>query len=378
MKERRFLYVALVVLLVLLLGLVWLYSTLSAPLKPVTATKPKGLEFLFQVFGPSENDRFEKPTDVAVDRNGNIYVSDTLKNRIAVFDSEGKFLRQFKTDVIRPLGIDVGPDGTLYVVSKRDDTILALSSKGKVKRRYKAYIPLDVVAEGKRIYVTTIGPIVSFDIATGENRRLFGWNGREKDEFAWPNSIASRGSRLYVADTNNLSLKSVSTTGSVHWVVGKSPTTGKFTQEEGREFGAPAGVALDESGRIFVVDAFRDTVYLYDAKGKLITEFGGERGDAEGQFDHPAGIAYAGEDIIYVVDKFNNRVQAFRVSVPGQGRALVGGIPLWWCLIPLLLLILLLLLAWVIRRAKDRRQPGETTTESEQVQRQGEPDPSGI
>jgi DNA-binding beta-propeller fold protein YncE len=353
MRERRFLILALCVLLVLLSALGWLYLSISAPVKPVTATAQEDLTFLFQMFGPSADDRFEKPTDVAVDDGGNIYVTDTLNDRVAVFDSSGTFLSEFGTGVIRPLGIDVGPDGTVYVVSKRNDLVVAYDRDGELKRHYKAFIPLDVVAEGDRVYITTIGPIVSYDIATGEDQRLFGWNGREADEFAWPNSITSRDGRLFVADTNNLSLKSVSTTGAVEWVVGKSPTEAKFTEEQGRVFGAPAGVALDEEGRIFVVDAFRDTIYLYDSDGKLVS-WGGERGDAEGQFDHPAGIAYGGDGIIYVVDKFNNRVQAFRVTVPGEA-SLLRGLSAWWCVVPLLLVLLLVLIAYVSRRAMGRR-----------------------
>ena len=359
MRERRFLIVALVVLLILLLGLAALYVKIAAPAKSVVAGKPEGLKFLFQIFGPSATDRFNKPTDVAVDGSGNIYVTDTLNDRVAVFDKAGTFLRTFKTDVIRPLGIDVGPDGTVYVVSKRNDMVVAFDSSGKIKQHYKAFIPLDVVAEGKRLYITTIGPIVSYDIATGGEQRLFGFNGREPDEFAWPNGIQSRDGRLYVADTNNLSLKSVSTTGAVEWVFGKSPTKAQFAESEGRLFGAPTGIALDEEGRIFVVDGFRDKIYLHASNGKRIAEWGGERGDAEGQLDHPAGIAYGGDGVIYVVDKFNHRVQAFRVNIPGQGIKVPAGFSLWWCLIPLLFLVLLLIVAYFIRRAIARRREDE-------------------
>lgn len=362
MKERRFLAIALIVLILLLAGLFGLYLTLTKPLKPVTAKETQGFTFLFQIFGPSTKDRFKTPTDVAVDKEGNIYVTDTLNDRVAIFDEDGKYLKVFKTGVKRPLGIDVGPDGKVYVVSKRQDMVVVFDSKGKLVKHYKAFIPLDVAVEGKRVYITTIGPIVSFDIASGEDRRLIGWHGREAEDFAWPNGIAARDGKLYVADTNNLRLKVLKTNGKIEWIIGNPPTQAKFTQEEGRSFGVPSGVALDEKGNIFLIDGFRDRIYLYSKDKKQLASWGGERGDAEGQLDHPSGIAYGGDGVIYVVDKFNNRVQAFRVNMPGQSIA--SNVLRWWYLIiPGILLLALLLYA--IRKVLQRDKTNEQNSEQE-------------
>ena len=71
---------------------------------------------------------FALPTDVAVDKDGNIYVTDTLNWRVEIFDAEGKFISQFgkHCDAIgcfeRPKGIAVDSDGHIWVV----DTSLSL------------------------------------------------------------------------------------------------------------------------------------------------------------------------------------------------------------------------------------------------------------
>ena len=71
---------------------------------------------------------FALPTDVAVDKDGNIYVTDTLNWRVEIFDAEGKFISQFgkHCDAIgcfeRPKGIAVDSDGHIWVV----DTGLSL------------------------------------------------------------------------------------------------------------------------------------------------------------------------------------------------------------------------------------------------------------
>jgi DNA-binding beta-propeller fold protein YncE len=65
---------------------------------------------------------FALPTDVAVDKDGNVYVTDTLNWRVEIFDGEGKYISQFgkHCDAIgcfeRPKGIAVDADGHIWVV----------------------------------------------------------------------------------------------------------------------------------------------------------------------------------------------------------------------------------------------------------------------
>ena len=65
---------------------------------------------------------FAKPTNVAVDKDGNVYISDTLNNRIQIFDADGKFISMFGKagdapgTFQRPKGIAIDSDGHIWVV----------------------------------------------------------------------------------------------------------------------------------------------------------------------------------------------------------------------------------------------------------------------
>jgi DNA-binding beta-propeller fold protein YncE len=79
---------------------------------------------------------FALPTDVAVDKDGNIYVTDTLNWRVEIFDAEGKFISQFgkHCDAIgcfeRPKGIAVDGDGHIWVVDTGLNLVQAYDRDG--------------------------------------------------------------------------------------------------------------------------------------------------------------------------------------------------------------------------------------------------------
>jgi streptogramin lyase len=75
----------------------------------------------------------------------------------------------------------------------------------------------------------------------------------------------------------------------------------------------PMGVAVDESGSIFVVDRINNRVVKYNANGTYVSQFG-STGSGDGQFNDPRGIAIAPDGTIWVADLGNDRIQAFSPS----------------------------------------------------------------
>jgi DNA-binding beta-propeller fold protein YncE len=81
---------------------------------------------------------FSKPTNVAVDKDGNLYVSDTLNDRIEIFDADGNFISTFGKPgdgpgyFARPKGIAVDCDGHIWVADAVQDRVQVFDKEGRL------------------------------------------------------------------------------------------------------------------------------------------------------------------------------------------------------------------------------------------------------
>jgi DNA-binding beta-propeller fold protein YncE len=73
---------------------------------------------------------------------------------------------------------------------------------------------------------------------------------------------------------------------------------------------APAGIAVDAEGNVYVSDYALDRVVKFGPEGTVLAQWGSS-GSALGQFNSPFGVALDEHNTLYVVDQLNNRVQRF-------------------------------------------------------------------
>jgi DNA-binding beta-propeller fold protein YncE len=75
---------------------------------------------------------------VAVDEDGNVYVTDTFNNRVEMFDAEGTFVSTFgkngdgPADFQRPKGIAVDCDGHIWVADAAQDKVKVFNREGRL------------------------------------------------------------------------------------------------------------------------------------------------------------------------------------------------------------------------------------------------------
>jgi DNA-binding beta-propeller fold protein YncE len=78
--------------------------------------------------GPGE---FDIPHAVAVDKRGRVYVADRQNYRIQVFDTGGRFIEQWQ-HVGSPWGLALAPDESLWMADGYNGRVLHLSPDGKI------------------------------------------------------------------------------------------------------------------------------------------------------------------------------------------------------------------------------------------------------
>jgi DNA-binding beta-propeller fold protein YncE len=81
---------------------------------------------------------FGAPQGVAVDSEGNVYVTDTLNNRVEIFDADGNFVSLFGKNgdgpgyFARPKGIAIDADGHIWVADQVTDRLQVFNKEGQL------------------------------------------------------------------------------------------------------------------------------------------------------------------------------------------------------------------------------------------------------
>ncbi|MCX7832114.1 MAG: NHL repeat-containing protein [Actinobacteria bacterium] len=331
--KQKYLIPLIIILTLLFLALAYFYFfVLNKPAEKVNAA---GMKHLFSIYGwgSKEDELLRKPRGVAADKDGNIYVTNTPKGVVAVFDRDGNFVLKFgkfginEGDLRGPIGISVSDSNNrVYVADRVRFRLVIFDKRGKFIKEVPVLSPVTpYVAKDGKVYLATFGPIVIFD-KDGNKISSFGRRGLLPGEFDYPHGLVmdSKG-YLYVSDTNNTRIQVLDKKLNVVGVKGQPPSSLLETQ---REFGLPAGMTIDEKDRLYVVDSFDFSIKVYTNTGKFLAKYGGEAGTLEGQFRYPDGITYMGNKTFAIADTGNDRVQVIRITLPGE-ESLSERLP-WW------------------------------------------------
>jgi DNA-binding beta-propeller fold protein YncE len=198
---------------------------------------------------------------------------------------------------------------------------------------------------GNDLFIAMAGPHqlwrMSLDMHTIE---AFAGNGREDivdgpllprvpyelgyASFAQPSGLASDGNRLFVADSEGSTIRSVPfhSGGQTQTLVGLTGTLFDFGDEDGRgrdvRLQHPLGVACWD-GKLYVADTYNNKIKVINVADQSCTTVAGSRAAgkddaAEGvraSFNEPGGISAAGGKL-YVADTNNHAIRVVELSAP--------------------------------------------------------------
>jgi len=271
--------------------------------------------------------RFDDPHGVAVDGSGNVYVADNFNNTIRKVSPAGVVTTLAGTAGASgsadgagaaarfnwPEGVAVDGSGTVYVADEGNNAIRKVTPAGVVS----------TLAGG--------GYCGSAD-GTGAAARFCGPFGVAVD----------RSGNVYVADSFNNSIRKVTPAGVVSTLAGNGFPGTADGSGPAAQFSSPYGVAVDGSGNVYVADTDNNTIRKVTPAGVVSTLAGtaGAAGFADGtgaaaQFDYPWGVAVDGSGDVYVADYSNNTIRKISpagvvstpVGVPGFSGNSPGPLP---------------------------------------------------
>ncbi|MCF6258791.1 MAG: 6-bladed beta-propeller [Gammaproteobacteria bacterium] len=246
----------------------------------------------FKMIGTEGPGRLAKPIGIAVSKDGELYVADNTAKRIVVFDKDGKFLRAFgdRSILKRPSGVAVSPDGLQAYV---------IDTGGVTTQEHHLYI---------------------FDAKTGELKKTIGTRGRKDGEFNLALQVTTGpDGTIYVTDSGNFRVQAFNPDGSHKFSFG---TVGRKLGN----FARPKGIATDPEGNIYVVDAAFGNFQIFNDKSQLLM-FVGQRSQTQGPglYMLPAGIAVDEDGRVYIVDQFFRKVDIYRPANVAKNGGYLGG-----------------------------------------------------
>ncbi len=316
------------------------------------------------------------PYAVAADAAGNIYVADSLNDRIrkvtaggVISTVAGNGTGGFSGDgglataalMFEPEGVAVDAGGNLYIADSGNERIRRVTTGGVISTvagngtagysgdgglataAHLGY-PEDVAVDAAgslyisdhynyRIRRVTAGGVIS--TVAGNGTRGFSGDGGPATaaQLYGPEGVAvDTAGNIYIADIYNSRIRKVTAGGVISTVAGNG--TGGFSGDGGPATAAqlfnPTSMVVDAVGNLYFADIYNNRIRKVTAEGVIGTVAGNGTGGFSGdggpatvaQLDGPFGVAVDAAGNIYIADTNNDRIR--KVTAEGVISTVAG------------------------------------------------------
>ncbi|MFH2070005.1 MAG: hypothetical protein ABIJ11_02175, partial [Elusimicrobiota bacterium] len=233
--------------------------------------------------GINKTDPFNKPTGVALDTSGNLYVADGNNARVIKFSPGAEHLLTL-TGFNKPHGLATDVQGNMYVADRNNNRIQKYSPDGTLL-----------------MTITTAG--------------------MQDDGLNKPQGVIAVDlqERIYITDRNNDRVLIYNSSGVFITQISSASGLNK-----------PDGIVVNQQGYIYVSDTNNDVVRKYDRALNLVATYDGTTKKVMKKFNKPAGLTIDTRGDLYVVDSNNDKMLKYTLpdkpdenTTPGMSTALL-------------------------------------------------------
>jgi streptogramin lyase len=262
------------------------------------------------------------PSGVAVDRSGNVYISDYGNNRVLKETlADGSYTQSVVagSGLYDPFGVAVNGSGNVYIADYINNRVLKETlADGSYTQSVVAGSglagPECVAVDGSgNVYITDNrnNRVLKETLADGSYTQSVVVSGLND-----PTGVAVDGSgNVFIADSGNYAVHKYVPNGSADYTRGSDVANGA------NGLNVPFGVAVDGGGNVYIADTFNSRVLKETLADDSYTQSVVVSG-----LNNPFGVAVDGSGNVYIADSGNNRVLMMgpSVPVPGFGTVNIG------------------------------------------------------
>lgn len=259
--------------------------------------------------GPAPNARLNFPNAVAVGREGNIYIADTMNHRVRVVEaSTGLISTLAGTGQARFSG-DGGP---AHQAALNEPAALIIDENNRLYIADQSNHRIRMVDMHTGLIQTVAGTgVAAYD---GDGKLAV------HAALAGPGGLALAGDRLYIADTFNSRIRCVQLVSGVIATVAGDGATYRYespSDPPSPSLSRPTGIVIDSHGNLILTDSDNHLIRQWDwgagvafcLAGIGAPSYSGDHGAAKGAgLSYPFGIAADHEGSLFIADTFNHRI----------------------------------------------------------------------